>query len=75
MMYFDSFREYYKRLLSTVKLSTLAQQEEILSRMIDDDTVADSYLIDEVVLLYDLVRDECVRRIAKIADGGAGLSL
>lgn len=71
----DSFREHYKRFLSTSKLITLVEQENFLSRMIDDDIVIESLLIDEVIILYDLVRDECVRRVAMMADRGAGLPI
>ena len=75
MSYLDSFCEHYKKFLSTSKLSTLAEQEKLLSRMIDDDIVFNSLLIDEVIILYDLVRDECVRRVVMMADRGAGLPL
>lgn len=58
------FREYYEHYFSDWKVSSLVKQEDILSHLIDSDLFCDFVLADEVILLYDLVRDECVRRLA-----------
>lgn len=59
----DAFKEYHKELFSHWKSKSLVEQEAILSQLIDSDLFEHFVLIDEVVLLYDMVRDECVKRL------------
>lgn len=63
------FREYYEDYFRDCKVSSLVKQEDILSRLIDSDLFDDFVLADEVILLYDLIRDECVRRLALAVQG------
>lgn len=58
------FKTYFKEWFSGCNTTTLVKQEDILSQLIDSDFGPDFILIDEVIVLYDLVRDECVRRLA-----------
>ena len=60
----NSFEQYYREYFSHWRASSLVKQEQILSQMIDSDFVHESILIDEIILLYDIVRDECVKRLA-----------
>jgi len=57
------FEEYHKELFSHWQVSSLVEQEALLSQIIRSDLFDNFVLIDEVILLYDLVRDECVRRL------------
>lgn len=43
----------------------LVQEIDILERMIDSDCVHESILYDCVLDLYEVLRDECVLRLAK----------
>lgn len=58
------FKEYHKNYFNHWKVSSLVEQENILSQLIDSDLFSDFVLADEVIMLYDLIRDECVRRLA-----------
>lgn len=60
----SNFIEYHKDVIAHWKVSTLIEQEKILGELIDSDCAEDFVLIDEVILLYDLVRDECVKRLS-----------
>lgn len=57
------FKAYFKEWFSGCNIATLVKQEDILSQLIDSDFGPDFILIDEVIVLYDLVRDECVNRL------------
>ena len=58
------FKEYHSYYFSNWKVASLVEQEEILSKLIDSDLFSDFVLADEVIILYDLIRDECVKRLA-----------
>lgn len=60
----EEFMKYYKDWFSSWNASNLVKQEQVLSDLIDSELFMDFILCDEVVLLYDLIRDECVRRLA-----------
>ncbi|WP_143469180.1 hypothetical protein [Lachnoclostridium sp. An14] len=67
MGYLESFEEHYRRFFSALSLCELVQFYHGLSKILDDD-ICSSVLTDEVLLLYDLIRDECVRRVSRMAD-------
>ena len=67
MDYMDSFREYYKERFRSSSASALVEQERLLSELIDNDDFISVWLMDEIIVLYELVRDECVCRVALIA--------
>ncbi len=60
------FIDYHKRVFSNWNTSTLVEQEKLLGKIIDSDMAEDFVLIDEVIELYDMVRDECVKRLAHV---------
>lgn len=64
----EQFKEYYRNWFSTCKASSLVRYEENLSQIIDSDLFDGFVLSDEVIVLYDLVRDECVYRVAKMVE-------
>lgn len=64
----DALKELYSKYFRSVSAGTLVQCETELSRLIDDDSFCECILLDDVIVLYELVRDECVCRVAKIAD-------
>ena len=63
--YREFFENYHKDWFSYWDSENLIEQAKVLAKMIDSDLVADSLLIDEVMILFNLIRDECVKRIAK----------
>lgn len=68
MDYMKAFREYWQERFSHSKASHLVKVEQWLSDFIDSDLFEDSILSDEALAMYELVRDECVKRVAKISD-------
>lgn len=67
MGYMDSFREHYKDVFGGMSASGLVIHEERLSRLLDNDEFSHVILIDEAIALYEIVRDECVKRVAILA--------
>ena len=61
---FSSYSDKVKDIVTAKANSYIAAQEEILSKLIDSDLFSDFVLADEVIILYDLIRDECVKRLA-----------
>lgn len=62
------FGKTFGNLVDTVKgysTDRLVQEVRSLENMLDNDDVANSVLIDIVISLYDIARDECVERLAK----------
>lgn len=64
-MYFEHFQEHYKERLSRMSDSSLVLYEDNLSQIISGELFRDCFLADEISVLYELIRDECVRRVAK----------
>lgn len=62
------FEEYYRNWFSKCKASQLVKYEQNLSQFIDSDFYDEFVLCDEVNILYDLVRDECVYRVANMSE-------
>ena len=65
--YIDYMKTFYKDYFSGCSASELIRNEDQLSKLIDDDSFSYTLLIDEALMLYELVRDECVRRVALMA--------
>lgn len=68
MAFMDNFREHYKERFRCSSASALVEQEQLLSDFIDNDDFMSIWLMDEAIVMYELIRDECVYRVAKIAD-------
>ena len=68
MKFQEQFKEDYKQWFSEMSAKQLVMYEENLSKYIDSDLFENSLLADEVLILYDLVRDECVYRVSKISE-------
>lgn len=62
------FEEYYRNWFSQCKASQLVKYEQNLSRFIDSDLYCDFVLCDEVNVLFELIRDECVYRVANMSE-------
>ena len=58
------FKEYHKDYFSHWRISSLIEQEHVLSQLIDSELFPNFVLADEVIMLYDLIRDECVKRLS-----------
>ena len=67
------FEKYYRNWFSTCKASQLVKYEQNLSKFIDSDLYFDCVLCDEINVLYELVRDECVYRVAKMSESPVDL--
>lgn len=68
--YDDFFRAYWHERFVGSSLKGLVEWERQLSVMIDSDTFDSNPLSDEILVMFDLVRSECVRRCASIAENG-----
>lgn len=64
LKYLDYFREHYKDWFKGMHIKRLVECEQNLSAFIDSDLYEHFVLGDEVEILYQLVRDECVHRCA-----------
>ena len=64
--YRRNFVDYHKKIFSNWKTTTLIEQEKLLGQIIDSDMAEDFVLIDEVIQLHDMVRDECMKRLAHV---------
>ncbi len=58
------FKQYYENWLHGFSNDELVRHEQNLSDVIDSDLFPGFLLSDEVLVLYELVRDECVRRLS-----------
>lgn len=65
--YVEAMKNFYKDYFSRCSALELVRNEDQLSRLIDDDAFSYTLMIDDVLMLYELVRDECVRRVALLA--------
>lgn len=61
------FRTYWKNEFSSCSTKMLIEYESVLSEFIDNDYFGSSVLIDEVLIMYELVRNECVHRVSMMA--------
>ena len=68
MKYDECFKEHYKEWFKGCSAKRLVDFERNLSNLIDSDLIEDCVLVDEILALYDMVRDECVYRVAKIVE-------
>lgn len=64
--YDDNFKRKYVDWLKGFDNNNLVTTEQDLSDFIDSEFFDGFLLADEVLVLYELVRDECVRRVAKM---------
>lgn len=66
--YNERFNDYYTDFLSRCSAKQLVKFEQGVSKFIDSDLFEDSILSDEMVALFELIRDECVHRVAGFPD-------
>lgn len=67
MKYREHFKQHYQRWLKGFTNANLILQEQTLSKLIDGEQIEHCLLIDEVILLYELVRDEIVYRFGEVS--------
>ena len=67
MKYEEHFEQHYEEWLKGFSARSLVDYEQNLSKLIDSDLFRDCILSDEIILLYELIRNECVARVDKFA--------
>lgn len=68
MKYDEQFAEHYRDWFKGMGAKNLINYERNLSAVIDSDLFNGFLLADEVLSAYELIRDECVDRVSKIAE-------
>lgn len=63
----DEIVEEYKAWFVTFSNSNLVHYIQNMEALIDSDVFAESFFIDEAIQIYDLLHDECVRRVSLLA--------
>ncbi len=48
--------------------SILAEQVYIFEELLQTDEINNCILVDQFIMVYDILRDECVRRICMLAE-------
>lgn len=67
MKYMEHFEQHYEEWLKGMKAKSLVDYEQNLSKLIDSDLFQDCILSDEIIRLYELIRNECVARVYIVA--------
>lgn len=70
MDYKEIFKAHYAEWLADFDDARLVEVIENLEQLIDSDIFRELLLGDEVTILYDIARDECVERVRKSAIAG-----
>lgn len=70
MKYYELFRVHYREWIAGMKSSSIVEYERNLSALIDSDLFDDCILNDEISALYDIIRDECVKRFIDLTAKG-----
>lgn len=60
----NEFREQFRRYSNAI----LAEQTYIFERLLQTEEVNECLLVDDIIATYELLRDECVRRICMLAE-------
>lgn len=68
MKFQEQFKLDYEQWFREMRAKQLVKYIHNLEQYIDSDLFEDSLLADEVLVLYDLARDECVYRVSKMAE-------
>ncbi len=66
MKYEEHFKKNYADLIQGFDNDSLVTSERDLRCFIDSEFYQDFLLAKELHVLYELIRDECVRRVAKM---------
>lgn len=64
----DVFSEYWKGRFETFSLANLVFYANSISKFIDNGFVENFILADEIIVLHELIRDECVHRCELMSD-------
>jgi hypothetical protein len=68
MEFTKQFKKDYQQWFREMSSKQLIAYEQNLSLYIDSELYENSILADEVEILYELIRDECVYRVLKFAE-------
>lgn len=68
MKFEQQFEQDYRQWFKGMHVKQLVEYEQNLSAFIDSDLFDGFVLADEVLMLYELIRDECVYRVSKFAE-------
>ncbi len=67
-LFHNNVEEHFKAVFAHTHIKDLVRYEADLSKFIDSDFFNGFILQDEILVIYDLVRDECVNR-CRISSG------
>lgn len=65
--FLELYKIHYREFFSRMSDGCLIRQEELVSRLIDADFSSELIQLDEILALYEIIRDECVRRVSFMA--------
>lgn len=60
----EIFEKYYREWFKNFDSRDLVKHEQLLADLIENELVYESLIIDDVVKMFEFIRDECVRRVA-----------
>ena len=66
MKYMEHFEKHYRDWIKGFDNSSLVQYERNLSSFIDCELFEDFLMSDELLMLYEIIRDECVNRVSNM---------
>lgn len=63
--FLEIFAKFYSDMAAHISCAELVEQERYVSKLIELDFASELFQIDEILILRDILRDECVRRLAR----------
>ena len=67
--FLNLYKIHYTDMATRLSDARLVRQEQYVSQLIDLDFASELFQIDEILVLHDVLRDECVRRVRCSSDG------
>lgn len=68
MKFQEQFKLDYEQWFREMSAKQLVKYIRNIEQYIDSDLFEDSLLADEMLILYDLSREECIHRVSKMAE-------
>ena len=61
--FLNLYKIHYTDMATRLSDARLVRQDQYVSQLIDLDFASELFQIDEILVLHDVLRDECVRRV------------